>query len=260
MDFHDNTRAVVRHCTFKNSTIYTHGQDTALFGLRHFEIYNNTWHFDNKVSSYEYLQCWVILRGGTGVIFGNEFPVINLGYAQKPSILMAVYGITQDPCYTHYPVPRQVGQSWKGTGGYSYPERPDNGTGYYTDPVYIWDNTGSGSSSQYLVGLNWLNDGCGHGLKIGDFVKEGRDYVFGPRPGYTPYTYPHPLRTALGGGGPTPTPPQPTPSATPQPTVSPSPTATPQPTATPPAGETYRKWLDNLASWIRQHPAVPDHQ
>jgi hypothetical protein len=266
MDFSDNVRAVVRHCTFKNAAIYCHGQDSSPFGPRHWEIYNNTWHFDHPAVSSEYLQDWMTMRGGTGVVFGNEFPLIDLGYTKKPSVLLCVYGISMDPCYTQYPVPRQVGQSWKGTGGYSYPEKPDNGTGYYTDPIYIWDNTGSGSKAPYLVDLNWLNDECGNGMKISDFVKEGRDYVLGAKPGYTPYTYPHPLRAALGGGGPGPsptaTPPGPTPTP-PQPTPSPTSTPTPpQPTPTPPPeqGATYQRWLNEESEWIRTHPPTPDQQ
>lgn len=54
--------------------------------------------------------------------------------------------------------------------------------------------------------------------------------------------------------------PTPSPSATPTPTPTPQPTPTPpQPTPTPPpSGATYSNWLDQLAGWIRDHPATPN--
>ena len=69
--------------------------------------------------------------------------------------------------------------------------------------TYIWNNTPQ----------NIVNESP-------DFIKAGRDYYQRPRPGYTPYTYPHPLVT---GTSPTPTP---TPSTTPTPTPTPPPVVT----------------------------------
>ena len=37
-------------------------------------------------------------------------------------------------------------------------------------------------------------DQCGHGLVTSAFVKPGRDYITGAKPGYSKYAYPHPLR------------------------------------------------------------------
>jgi len=108
-----------------------------------------------------------------------------------------------------YPVPRQIGQTWVGNGGYSYPQGPSDGSGYGTDPLYIWNNSGTGGAE---VGANQLPDNCGHNLQISNFIMQGRDYVLSAKPGYKPYPYPHPLRSSVGA--------TPTPSPTPTPTHS----------------------------------------
>lgn len=51
--------------------------------------------------------------------------------------------------------------------------------------LYIWGNT---SSTSYPNGIDVAADATNH-------VKLGRDYFITARPGYTPYTYPHPLRS-----------------------------------------------------------------
>ena len=46
-DFDDNSRTVVRHCLFNNSNVASHGAETSPEGLRHFELYDNTFLFDD---------------------------------------------------------------------------------------------------------------------------------------------------------------------------------------------------------------------
>jgi len=60
--------------------------------------------------------------------------------------------------------------------------------------------------------MGWDNysDQCGNGLLGENFIVQGRDFIVGKaKPGYTPYTYPHPLRTGVAPG--------PTPASTPLP-------------------------------------------
>ena len=54
----------------------------------------------------------------------------------------------------------------------------------YGYPLYTWSNTKNGS----LVGMQ-CTDGCSHVQSGRDFINNGST----PKPGYTPYTYPHPL-------------------------------------------------------------------
>jgi hypothetical protein len=225
MDFADNAKTVIRNNTFKDTAIYCHGQDSSPYGPRHYEIYNNTFVYDASPSPYPLnLQDWITLRGATGVVFGNVFPTIPFHQA---SVLMMIYRIFESPCYTQYPVPRQIGQTWVGDGGYSYPQLPSDGTGYGTDPLYVWNN--NSGTGQLPADVDQLPDNCGHNLQISNFIMQGRDYVLSAKPGYKPYPYPHPLRSSAG---PTPTP-SPTPTPTPTPTPSPTPTPAPTPVSTP---------------------------
>ena len=63
-----------------------------------------------------------------------------------------------------------------------------------SDPIYVWNHTGVNA---YDVGLSnqipaW-----------GSVVKPNRDYFMntGAKPGYTKFTYPHPLRAVVEGAG-----------------------------------------------------------
>lgn len=248
----DNSRVVFRHCIFDNLNVGSHGQETSPWGCRQWEFYDNEFlcDADNKYN----VNCFLGMRGGTGIITNNHFDDIPWDRAE---INLNVYSIrrkTSIPCQTQYPAARQVGQGWIGEGGYSYPSVPQDGTGYFTDPICIWNNTGT----VRITAPDYYADECGNNQHSADYVKQGRDYLItAPPGGYTKYPYPHPLRSG-GGPGPSPTPSAtPSPSATPQPTVTPSPSATPNPTP-PPQGETYRNWLDRLSNWIRQNPAQPD--
>jgi hypothetical protein len=197
----DNSRVVLRHNVFDNSQIGSHGQETSVYGARHWEIYDNQFKCaqDNPYN----LNTFIQLRGGTGVITDNNFEDIPWG---KAKIQLCVFNIRrrgQIPCQTHYPASRQVGQGWIGASGYSYPSVPENGSGYFTDPICIWGNTGAGASSPNFVSLNEYNpDECGNNQVITDYVKLGRDYKLEPRSDYQKYPYPHPLRGV--GGGPIP--------------------------------------------------------
>ena len=270
-NFDDNSRVVVRHCKLDNAVISSHGQETSPLGARQWEIYDNTFLCDSQNA--QNLNYFAQLRGGTGIITDNNIQDIPWGKLKVSLNVFSIRRKGQIPCQTQYPAARQVGQGWKGAGGYSYPSVPANGTGYFTDPMYIWGNTGTGASASNFVGLNeYQPDECGNGMKIADFVQLGRDYFLSAAPGYQKYTYPHPLRS--GGGGPTPTPnpiptatptpaptATPTPAPTPTPTPRPTPTPTPVPTATPsptPSGATYQQWQDKQTEWIKNNPPTPD--
>lgn len=211
-DFDDDTRVVVRYCLMQDSAHYSHGQDTSPWGARHWELYANTYTYTASGNGLETvngrrfawtyplpLQDWFTVRGGTGVIFNNSFTSIQF---KNTDIQLNVYSINRHsnniPCQTSYPAPRQVGQSWIGAGGYAYANAPVDGSGYTTDPIYVWGNSGSGASDQSFISLNqYTPDDCGNGQRIENYVQAGRDYITGTaKPGYRPYTYPHPLRTS----------------------------------------------------------------
>ena len=224
-NFDDNSRVVVRDCTVSNAQLASHGQESSAYGVREWEIYNNTFIYSSSgtgPSGNAYplnMNAWVGIRGGSGVIFNNAMDDIPGG---KNGVDLTVFSInwpTAIGCQTAYPAARQAGQGWSASSQATYgnPVVPQDGTGAVTEGVYIWGNTGSETTDPNYVGLDQYSpDGCGNGELVGNFLKQGRDYFVGTaKPGYAPYTYPHPLHTqyALSGGGSNPTPPTAAPAA-----------------------------------------------
>jgi hypothetical protein len=90
-----------------------------------------------------------------------------------------------------------MGDNTQPSGTYLIPRQPGcghNGSAYVSDPIYVWNQTGGNA---YDVGVTdqipaWQN-----------YVQRNRDYFVnnGAKPGYTKFTYPHPLRAVVEGGG-----------------------------------------------------------
>ncbi len=182
IDCDDSTRCVYRYNTLTYSSFNTHGMSTSPKGVRHFEVYHNTF-IHNKEGTQLANQSWIAwIRGGTGVIFNNQIDdLAGPHWGNKKEMSFTIRGAEdvrpQGSCSNvRYPVPRQIGQN-------------HNGTSYFTDPIYVWGNTGA---SEIGIGWNWGNP-CG--LNFNEFFQWGRDAVNDgtKKPGYTPYTYPHPL-------------------------------------------------------------------
>lgn len=182
-DLDDNSRTVVRRCVFNNSNVATHGAETSQHGLRHFELYDNEFLFDDLGEETLNLGRWIWIRGGTGVIADNAMPDIKSRmWGDCTEIVMIVMSLRRKCLHAGhpYPVPRQVGQG-------------HDGDGYLRDPLYIWNN-----SCDPRIGTNDHEpDEVGRDLRSADYLREGRDYIAGTaRPGYAKYAYPHPLRKA----------------------------------------------------------------
>lgn len=191
-DWDDNSRAVIRYCTFDNSGGTSHGQDTSPVGLRQFELYNNTFLFalGGNCNPNPYplnINYWFYVRGGTGVIWGNDMPRISsCAWGNKASFWLTVFNIRRKsrflPCQTEYPAARQVGFGSNAQGR------------QISDPIYIWDNLGGGGDVSLV---DDSVDQCGNRQTVTDYVKANRDYFIGQaKPGYKPFEYPHPLRLA----------------------------------------------------------------
>jgi hypothetical protein len=191
MDFSDNCRVVVRHNNFKDSSIVSHGLDSSPYGARQWEVYGNNFIFDTSGrspagNSYPLnMNWWFFVRGGTGVIWGNNMPdLVQQQLGTKASILLTVFNIRRTsayiPCQTSHLALHQVGQGYK--------------NGLVQDPVYIWGNVG-GSLWENPGISDWEPDQCNNGLGSTQFIQKNRDYYIQAKPGYAPYPYPHPLRT-----------------------------------------------------------------
>jgi hypothetical protein len=168
-DIDEGARVVMRHCTFDGSTWITHGF-TSVWGGRHWESYNNTYKVTSPLRNHAGMYFWA--RAGHG-IFTDNF-VDNASAPQNygnPAQLRI--GDNTNP--TAYPQARQPG--WGHDGTYNV-----------IDPIYIWNNTGARAYS-YQIDSAWSSN-----------VKLNRELFVnsGPKPGYSKYTYPHPLRTDGG--------------------------------------------------------------
>lgn len=183
IDADDASRVVYRYNVLTYSSFNTHGWASSPVGVRHFEVYDNQFkHLGGSEAIAN--QNWAIwIRGGSGVIFDNQIDDLAGSYwGQKDEIRLTIRGAEDDRpqgtcANTSYPVPHQIGQGHDGAKA-------------ITDPLYLWGNTGA---QKINAGWNWGNP-CG--FTFDDFFQWGRDAVKDgtPKPSYTPYTYPHPLR------------------------------------------------------------------
>jgi hypothetical protein len=167
-DCDDGCRIVSRFNVFMGSWAETHGFSST-YGGRHWEFYKNTFsNIARKNLSGRYF--WG--RAGTGVFHDN---VVNDGDGYYGSMVQVEAG--DDTACTGYPQFRQFG--WG-----------HNGTSNVSDPVYLWNQSGSKAYS-YGIRSGWSS--C---------IQLNRDiFVNTAKPGYMAYTYPHPLRSKGNGLG-----------------------------------------------------------
>ena len=200
-------RFVFRHNTVTDAFLGMHGTEGQRFrGLRSFEIYQNTFRYpDIRIF------CCLYIRSGTGVIWGNTVTAGSGDHGAANFVLAACYRQQQ-------PQPQPWGvvngsNPWDGNqqpDGYPAIDQVGRGTcldqirgdkpmNQTTDqatwprnqpePVYVWSN-------------NWTppNDPGSYIGSQASVVRLGRDIIDNgntPMPGYTPYTYPHPLTKGL---------------------------------------------------------------
>lgn len=180
-------RIVIRYNLYVDSSIVFHGGDpndsSPGGGTRQFEVYNNT--FD-RVSNAIPVNKWIWARGSSGVIANNSMERADSPdgstYPNKPEILLTV------GCPNPYPMQYQVGQSNQ------TPENPP------THPLAIFGNTGAGTTDGNFIvvaGSETAGPPCS---TPNNYIQNGRDYVLSNTWGWTPYTYPHPLQSLVGGG------------------------------------------------------------
>lgn len=180
MDMDSGGRQVFRRNTLKYGFWETH--DMARSGLvsaNAYEIYQNT--FTTTTNKWKGLD----ISAGTGVVWGNAFtgdftyPIGAIDYKSfDPRSVRLCDGT--DPADQNVPgesgwrCQYQIGSMSEGSKAYGY-------------PLYVWGNTLNGSTTTMQC-----TAGCQH-------VKSGRDYINNgttAKPGYTPYTYPHPLQSS----------------------------------------------------------------
>jgi hypothetical protein len=198
-----HSRMVIRHNIFVDAALGSHGAETEDLGVRHYEVYDNTFDQTDVGGDPYNLNYWFLMRGGTGVITDNTFDNINSPsyWGDKPELTFQIQALNRAlssalSCWgantgatIEYPAPRQIGFGYvTGLGG-------NDPLGIYRgdlEPVYIWNNTGSPAISvQDYPGTDCTNPDL-----IADYFQSGRDYYLnaGAKPSYTKFEYPHPLR------------------------------------------------------------------
>jgi hypothetical protein len=222
----EGARSVFRYSVMDNAGLGTHGVDTGVIGSRYFEYYNNVGVFEGYDDGSTFnLNWWFFLRGGSFVVHDNVLPALqSTDYGTKGDFVMTEMALNRNagpvPCYAYntsngagYPAPRQVGMGRvTGTGhdgfgnltystgifGSSTPEYVGD-----PEPAYIWNNSRSPMNvvlTDYAGPANVCTGGSADSTS--NYIKANRDYFNGSaaKPGYTPYTYPHPLTQGSGSG------------------------------------------------------------
>jgi hypothetical protein len=227
IDVDDNCRTVIRHNTFNNSAMASHGADTSFYGNRHAEIYDNTFIFTDHSPdcvATRNIPYFIFWRGGTGLLTNNT-GLVNMSsncWGSKPALVMTLENLGRDAgadaCWglnttngANYHAPRQPGfgrVTGTGTDGLG---RTNDSITYVGDsePFYIWnqnltpsltnyDDNGTSFNSCVVTHPGSVPDTVNHYLVSGrDFINDGT-----AKPGWTRYTYPHPLRSGSGSGAP----------------------------------------------------------
>ncbi len=220
-DNDDNGRSVFRHNLMNNAGFGTHGADTSTYGQRYFEAYNNTGVFNAYSDGSTFnMNWWFFVRGGSYVIHDNTLAELSSqDYGTKQDVLMIVMNLQRNagpnPCWgsnpssggQYYHAPRQVGYGYvDGSGKSNYPVDGVNNSSsdsvtYVGDsePAYIWNNSREPLTNVATedYGAGNTNSCTGSTDTSAKYIVANRDYFNGStaKPGYTPYTYPHPLAT-----------------------------------------------------------------
>lgn len=195
-------RMTIRHNTFNAGNLTSHGADSDQRhrACRWQEVYSNTFNFTSAQTPA--FTAWI--RGGSGVMFNNTISApggLNQ-VVQASNCRDSDAGCGGGPNYT--PWGACNGSSpydQNASGGYRCVDQPGSGTsnlisgdppspsawvGNVSEPIYIWNNTVNGTTVNRATGS--IN------------VQSGRDFIMGTaRPGYTTYTYPHPLASGAPG-------------------------------------------------------------
>jgi len=133
----------------------------------------------------------------------NSTPTID-GYRQitrltndtyTVAVNVTVAGTAGKSNRVDYPAPRQVGYGYTTGTGVDGAGRNEDAVGFVGDsePFYAWNNTGTVAVGMYDTPVEATTDAD----SPSDYVKASRDYFDDgtAKPGWTAYTYPHPLRS-----------------------------------------------------------------
>lgn len=219
-DSASGARVVYRRNNFQATIWSNHGTESGgrWRGTRQYEVYDNTWTGPDGVSPWNMhgnaMSTTIGARSGVGVIFNNIVNTTNGMISFVTNVASFRDGSAFAPwgqCNGTSAWDRNtlssgylcLDQTGAGYGDLLAGDVPINKvTGTQTwphqaaQPTYEWNNMLNGVLQYGGLGTGVVN------------VQIGRDFIHGGRPGYTPFTYPHPLVTSSGATNPPPAPPQ----------------------------------------------------
>jgi hypothetical protein len=199
IDCYGGARVVLRYNTINNDFMASHGTESTqrTRGLRAFEVYNNTFNHTGGA--------WftaIYIRGGTGVVYNNTAKTSSGSEFSRMALFANYRSNSSFPPWGQCNGSSRFDQNAGSPAGYACIDQPGRGKGnlisgdnpspaypnQVSAPIYVWGNKGF---SQREAASD-----SGH-------VAENRDYFINvPKPGYSAFEYPHPLRS-----GKVPTPP-----------------------------------------------------
>ncbi len=237
-DNDEGARTVYRYNTFNNAGLGGHGADTGPFGARYFELYNNVMVFNGYNTGATFpMNQWDYVRGGSFVVYNNTIPALqSTDYGTKSDLNLTVMNlqrnsnaVTQLTCWgagngtAGYFAPHQVGRGYingtsstliGGVGAATEITYSPAGYGFSvlqsvgdSEPGYIWGNSrvplGNTGISDYGLGNSNSCPSSPTPATSANYILSGRDYFNGTaaKPGYTPFTYPHPLTRGQSSAG-----------------------------------------------------------
>lgn len=185
LDVDRGGRVVARNNSFDGTWFLTHGFTSGTYGGgRHIEIYDNKFRSSRTDEARNLAGRYFWLRAGTALITDNDVagPVRTQDYGSNIQIL-------------------QIGDNTTpaGSDGPMQPGWGHNGNTDVRDPIYVWGNSGNMGSS---VGFNNQNGDWRAVTGSNELVVDS-----GPKPGWSKYRYPHPMRSAISGPSKRPMPP-----------------------------------------------------
>jgi hypothetical protein len=176
LNAYGGARFVLRYCTVYGTLPENHGCDSGEYrSTFSYEIYENTFNADGVSVSFAFEN-----RGGTGVVYNNTW---TSGY--RPACLRNLRSCSS---YNYWGIcdGNNVLDGNEETNGYPCLDQIGRTTGQALSPLYEWGNTLAGGDFDFSV--------VGSCVEESIHIQEGRDYYNDTqRPGYSAYTYPHPL-------------------------------------------------------------------
>lgn len=186
IDSFNGSRIVFRYNALTNTDFGNHGADSGGFRGQHsLEVYNNTFTKESGVKS-----SWLLLRSGSGVIYNNTWT----GNYSGPEVANYRSRPQDFPPWGSCDGTSVWDENQIGKAGYACLDQighvftQNQGGSNILEGLYYWNNTLNGVTITSVKVSE---------ASMANHLQSGRDFFPNTtKPGYTPFTYPHPLQSS----------------------------------------------------------------